>query len=112
MKIELRLVNDNGEQEVKLYDYENIEQAAYFMGLIQIGMQFNGQKYVMENHFLDLETNTVIANCITQKAADELLARELAKHQASEEFMQTHLSPPFRSNEGGGCGGCGGGNCH
>jgi hypothetical protein len=108
MKLELRFKNDEGELTEKLYNYESIQDAAYFMGLVQVGLRLNGVMYVLEDHYYDVEENTVVATCITQKAAEAKLALDL-RNQMSPEFA-ARMQPPFRSDDG--CGGCGGGGCH
>jgi uracil-DNA glycosylase family 4 len=108
MDIELHFKVNEQITEVKKYTYENIQQAAYFMGLLQQGVKFGGEMYVMEDHYLDVDEGTVIVNCITIMEAEKKVAA-INNRQVSPEFLEK-LAPAFRTDNGdGGCGGEGGG---
>jgi hypothetical protein len=110
MDIELKFKTVDGEEKEKNYAYESIEHAAYFMGLLQQGIKFDGEMYVMEDHYLDVTTNTVTVHCITVKAAEAKMAEAQRNMMSgvSPEFLD-RLRPVFRNEDDDGC--CGGGNC-
>jgi len=111
MDIELHFTQEDEKQgeEVKQYAYESIEQSAYFMGLLQQGIRYGGEMFVMEDHYLDVDSNTVVVNCITVKAAEKKIAAQHTKmmSEISPEFAD-RLGPAFKGggfdggNEGGG----------
>jgi len=107
MDIELHFTQEDKEQgeEIKQYAYESIEAAAYFMGLLQQGIRYGGEMFVMEDHYLDVDSNTVIVLCITVKEAEKKLAaqRKQMLKDASPEFLN-RLRPAFKTDDG--CGGC------
>jgi len=105
MDIELHFIQEDKDQgeEVKIYGFQDIRQSAYFMGLLQQGVRYGGEMYVMEDHYLDVDDNTVIVNCITVKEAEKKISQQRAEmmSQVSPEFLD-RLSPAFRGGDGSG----------
>lgn len=106
IEIHFNQEDETKDEGLKQYAFENIQGAAYFMGLIQQGVKYGGEMYVMEDHYLDVDNNTVIINCITVAHAEKKIAAQRSEmmSQVSPEFLD-RLGPAFKGGDGGGEGG-------
>jgi hypothetical protein len=94
-------------EEEKVYPFDSMTDASIFMGLLQIGIKLNDEMYVMDEHYYDVESDSVKATCIKQTTMEKRLEeekRKMMKEIGISPGFASRLIPPFKMDGGDGGG--------
>jgi hypothetical protein len=88
-----------GLADIQRYDFPTFAEAAHFLGLLQYGVQVEGEMYMMVDHHFDASSGDVIVKCSPAKAVKAKEAAEAAAFQKS-----LGIGPAFKMDDGDGGG--------
>jgi hypothetical protein len=67
MKVRVKVESKNNDD--LWYDFDDFQEASYFVGLLVYGVKINNKLYLMTQHYFDTVNGVIVAQCINRDDA-------------------------------------------